>query len=81
MWVTLLPLSFVSVTTLTAGVLSVRDIFWPLAIGPNPATHFQGYMNTVLTIVMLVCVIVILANAVWRWMQVLTGRVVLPATT
>ncbi len=45
-WVTLLPLSFVSVTTMTAGVLSVRDIFWPLAIGPNPATHVQGYVNT-----------------------------------
>ena len=44
-WVTLLPLSFVSVTTLTAGVLSVRDNFWPMAIGPNPATHFQGYLE------------------------------------
>ena len=32
-WVTLLPLSFVSVTTLTAGVLSVRDNFWPMATG------------------------------------------------
>ena len=30
-WVTLLPLSFVSVTTLTAGCMSVRDNFWPLA--------------------------------------------------
>ena len=80
-WVTLLPLSFVSVTTLTAGVLSVRDIFWPLAIGPNPSTHFQGYMNTILTIIMIVCVIVILANAVWKWMQVLSGRISVPATT
>ena len=41
-WVTLVPLVFVSVTTLTAGALSVRDIFWPMAIGPVAARHFQG---------------------------------------
>ena len=74
-WVTLLPLAFVSITTLTAGVLSVRDNFWPMAIGPNAARHFQGYMNTGLTVIMMVCVVVILTNAMWRWMQVLSGRV------
>ena len=42
---TLVPLAFLSVTTLTAGVLSVRDNFWPMAIGPNPALHFQGYVT------------------------------------
>jgi len=81
-WVTLVPLAFVAVTTLTAGVLSVRDLFWPMAIGPNPSTHVQGYLNTVLTIVMMVCVLVILVNAMWKWMQVLRGRVrVAEATT
>jgi carbon starvation protein len=74
-WVTLAPLAFVSITTLTAGVLSVRDNFWPMAIGPNAEEHFQGYMNTSLTIIMMLCVIVILSNAIWKWMQVLTGRV------
>ena len=44
-WVTLLPLSFVSITTLTAGALSVRDNFYPMAIGPNAALHFQGYLD------------------------------------
>ena len=74
-WVTLVPLAFVSVTTLTAGVLSVRDNFWPMAIGPNAARHFQGYMNTSLTVIMMVCVLVILANAMWKWIQVLSGRI------
>jgi carbon starvation protein len=78
-WVTLAPLGFVAVTTLTAGVLSVRDNFWPLAVGPDPSTHFQGYLNTALTIVMMVSVVVILANAIWRWTQVLRGRI-LPLT-
>jgi carbon starvation protein len=80
-WVTLAPLSFVSVTTLTAGVLSVRDNFWPMAVGPNPATHLQGYVNTTLTVIMLVCVVVILSNAVWRWVQVLRGRVAVATAT
>jgi carbon starvation protein len=74
-WVTLVPLAFVSVTTLTAGVLSVRDNFWPMAIGAATELRFQGFLNTTLTVVMMVCVIVILSNAAWRWTQVLRGRV------
>jgi carbon starvation protein len=72
-WVTGLPLAFVSVTTLTAGVMSVRDIFWPMAIGVDPARHFSGYLNTILTIVMMICVVIILGNAAWRSTRVLRG--------
>jgi carbon starvation protein len=83
-WVTAIPLAFVSVTTLTAGVLSVRDNFWPMAIGPDHAKHFQGYLDTILTIIMMVCVVMILGNALWRCTQVLRGRLALmvePAAT
>ena len=73
-WITALPLAFVSVTTLTAGVLSVRDNFWPMATGPDATRHFQGYLDTGLTIIMMVCVVVILSNAFWRCTQVLRGR-------
>ena len=80
-WITAAPLAFVSVTTLTAGVLSVRDNFWPLAIGPDASRHMQGYVNTILTITMMVCVVVILACAMWRCLQVLRGRIaIIPAT-
>jgi carbon starvation protein len=78
-WVTAGPLAFVSVTTLTAGVLSVRDNFWPMATGPDPTRHFQGYLNTALTIIMMVCVVVILAHAFWRCAQVLRGRIAILA--
>ena len=77
----MLPLSFVAISTMTAGVMSVRDNFWPMAIGPDPAVHFQGYVNTTLSVIMMVCVIVILSNAVWRWMQVLRGRIAIAAAT
>ena len=80
-WVTVVPMLFVATTTLTAGVLSVRDNFWPMAIGPNPSRHFQGYLNTTLTVMMMVCVVVILTNAIWKWMQVLRGRVAIVSAT
>jgi len=80
-WVTLLPLSFVSVTTLTAGALSVRDNFWPMATGANEALHFQGYLDSALTVVMMVCVLVILASAVGRWVGVLRGRIAIVPDT
>jgi carbon starvation protein len=73
-WVTAVPLVFVAITTLTAGVLSVRDNFWPMAIGPDPTRNFQGYLNTIVTITMMICVVVILLNAFWRWTRVLQGR-------
>ena len=65
-WVTMLPMWFVAVTTLTAGVLSVQTNFWPMAIGPDPARHFTGYLNSGLTVMMMVAVVVILVNAAWR---------------
>jgi carbon starvation protein len=80
-WVTLLPLSFVSITTLTAGAMSVRDNFYPMAIGPDPALHFQGYLNSIVTVVMMICVLVILSSAVMRWVAVLNGRITPASST
>jgi hypothetical protein len=45
-----------------------------MAIGPDTSLNFQGYLNTIVTVVMMILVVVILVNAAWRWMQVLTGR-------
>jgi carbon starvation protein len=74
-WITAAPLAFVSITTLTAGVLSVRDNFWPLAVGPDLSKHVQGYVNTTLTITMMACVVVVIASAMWRCTLVLRGRI------
>jgi carbon starvation protein len=40
LWVTLVPLTFVALTTLTAGFLNIRDNFLPLA--HRPGSEFQG---------------------------------------
>jgi carbon starvation protein len=73
-WVTFVPMCFVAVTTLTAGWLSVRDSFWPMAVGADPALHVQGYVNTICTFIMMGCALVILVATSRRSLQVLTGR-------
>ena len=75
MWVTLVPLCFVSVTTLTAGYMTVRDNFWPMAVGPDPSLHVQGYVQSVCTSIMLVCAVIILVATARRSLQVLSGKV------
>jgi len=73
-WVTFLPLCFVSTTTLTAGYMSVRDNFWPMAVGLDPALHLQGYVNSICTVIMMICAVIILGSAARRWQLVLSGR-------
>jgi carbon starvation protein len=68
-WVTLIPMLFVSVTTLVAGWLNITDNFIPLI--ENPVTAAQGYVNSALTVVMMVCAVVILIESFRRWFNVL----------
>jgi len=71
-WITLLPLSFVATTTLTAGWLNITDNFLPLArTGGHP---FQGYLNAGMTLVMMACVLTVLMNSLRRWMATLRAR-------
>jgi len=73
-WVSAAPMAFVVVTTVTAGVLSVRDNFWPMTAHPEAGVRIQGYVNSGLTVVMLACVAVILVAAVRRWREAVAGE-------
>ena len=66
-WVTLLPLTFVSTTTLVAGFKSIADIFWPLA--QKPETSMQGLINTSLTAIIMLAAIVIMIDSIRRWLR------------
>jgi carbon starvation protein len=70
-WVTLLPLCFVATTTVTAGWRSVIDIFLP-------QQSFQGYLNSLLTLVMVVCLLVVVVASVGRWHAVLVRKLPAP---
>jgi carbon starvation protein len=74
--ITALPMLCVAVTTLTAGFLSVRDNFLPLARTAGNA--FRGYLQASLTVVMMIAVVVILADAARRCLATLRGRPIPP---
>ena len=73
-WITFLPLCFLSVTTLSAGYLNIRDNFWPLAVGPDPALVMQGYIDSICMAIMMACAVIILVTTSLRSRSVLTGR-------
>jgi carbon starvation protein len=68
-WVTLIPMLFVSITTLVAGWLNITENFIPLI--ENPVTATQGYVNSTLTAIMMVCAVIILIESFRRWFKVL----------
>ena len=70
-WITFIPFVFLSTNTLLGGWMSIRDNFWPLAIGANPKLQMQGYVDTVCTAAMMICVLIIIGAAVRKWTQAL----------
>ena len=73
-WVTLMPLAFVSTTTLTAGYKSITDNFMPLARSTDPSMSLQGQLNVVLTIIMMTCMIIVLFDSMLKWRKALSSE-------
>jgi carbon starvation protein len=63
--VTILPLLFVSVTTITAGVESVLTLYLPMTF--SAVTRTTGLVNTAVTSLLLACIGTILLGSVRRW--------------
>jgi carbon starvation protein len=70
-WFTAVPMCFVGVTTVTAGVLSIQTIFWPLT--SKPGQVFTGYLDSTLMGIFIIGVILVLFDASRRWIAVLKG--------
>jgi carbon starvation protein len=68
---TALPMTFVGITTLTAAVLSIKNIFWPLT--HTPGKELQGYLDTILMLIFMVGVVLVVANAARRCLLTLRG--------
>ena len=66
-WVTLLPMIFVGVTTITGGLMNMVNIYIPqMGVG---ITRIQGTINTLLTGIILICVILIIIEATRKWVK------------
>ncbi len=70
-WITVLPMLFVGVTTLTAGVLSIKNIFWPLT--SKPGFRVQGYLDSTLMAIFVTGVVLVLFNVARRCWLTLHG--------
>ena len=67
-WITIAPMTFVGITTITGGIMNLFNIYLPQVI--KEASRTQGIVNATLTIVILVCVLLILIEAVSKWVKV-----------
>jgi carbon starvation protein len=72
-WVSLIPLAFVATTTLYAGWRNIFDNFLPLM--SEPGKWFLGFINTVLTVIIMACAIIILVESMRRCYKVLVQRI------
>ena len=70
-WCTLIPALFVLATTVSAGILSILNTFWPMAM--RSGTELQGWIEITLMGIFIVGAIVIAGSAGLRCMKTLRG--------
>lgn len=66
-WVTIVPMIFVGVTTMTAAFYNIFNIYLPQA--KTSATQVTGFINLGLTLSIIISVVIIFYNAVPRWIS------------
>jgi carbon starvation protein len=71
-WLTAVPAILVGATTVTAGVLSIETIFWPMT--KMPGKMVQGCMDSFLMAVFIVGVILVAGDAARRIWKTLHGE-------
>ena len=69
---TFLPLCFLTVTTMTAGVLNTFRYLSPSYVADKGA--FVGYLDGILSIVLLLLVATVLVDSARRWTVILAAR-------
>jgi len=69
--VTLLPLCFLTVTTLAGGIESVRRIYLPMTA--VEATRVTGWVNAIVTSFLIVGVTFVIGGSARRWLATLRG--------
>jgi len=71
-WVTLVPMIFVGITTLTAAFLNIKNIYIPQCRAPE--TIVPGIINLVLTCSIILSVFIILSNAIPQWIRAISVK-------
>jgi len=66
-WITIIPMAFVGITTIVAGIMNMTGIYIP-QIGV-PDASLRGIINLALTLVIMSCAVIILFDAVPAWIK------------
>jgi carbon starvation protein len=66
-WFTLIPMLFVGITTLTACWLNIIHIYAPQIV--IAGTRLKGVINLSLTVIIMICAVTIILNAVPKWIK------------
>jgi len=66
-WVTIIPMAFVGITTITACVENMTGIYIPQM--HNPETCVLGIINLVMTLIILTLSVIILVDTIPRWFK------------
>jgi carbon starvation protein len=64
-WVTLAPMLFVGITTITAGIRNITGIYIPQVVADGH--RVQGVINLLLTLIIMFCVFIIIRDALPAW--------------
>jgi carbon starvation protein len=78
-WITLGPLAFVATTTISAGVQSVRLIYYPMT--QVAATRTTGIVNLIVTSALLVGMTFVIVGSLRRWLGSLRATPQLPSAS
>jgi carbon starvation protein len=70
--ITMVPLVFVSTTTMTAGIKAVTTLYLPMTARPETAT--VGRVNMAVTGTLIVCIGLVLVGSARRWVELLRRR-------
>jgi carbon starvation protein len=71
-WITIIPMAFVGITTIVAGIMNITGIYIP-QIG-IPKDQVRGIINLVMTIVITLCALIIFFDAVPSWMRAIRKK-------
>ncbi len=71
-WITIIPMLFVGVTTLIAGISNMTNIYYPMLF--TGKTMIQGIINLSLTGLIIISLFIIVMNAVPNWIAGYKGK-------
>ncbi len=66
-WITVAPMTFIGITTITGGIMNLFNIYIPQVV--SESNQVPGLVNATLTAIILLCVTLILLESISKWIK------------